>query len=241
MATQPWDLDSHQSKKSLQRLTSEASLQTESRPLRIMMADDHAIVLEGLQLSLEAAGMTVVGTAQNARQTLDLLKQIEPDVLLTDLHMPGMNGLELLRRLRQEPRTYKIVILTGEPNSQGLEQARALGADGYLSKDLSSDKLASAVRQVADGERVYLLSEYERSRLGGNSATTMAEAGLSEQEIEVLRLMAQALDNREIASVLVVSENTIKSHVSSILAKLGVANRTQAALWALRHHSGTGS
>lgn len=239
MATPRWNVDSQPRNSTQQRAVPSASEQHGDQVVRIIMTDDHNIILEGLQLSLEAAGMKVLATAQNGRQTLELLEQAQPDVLLTDLNMPGMSGIELLRRLRQKPRPFKIVILTGEANAHWLGEARALEVDGFLSKDLSSDKLAEAVRQIAAGERIYLLSNYEQGKYSPEPAQTASEASLTDQEQEVLRLLAQALDNQEIAKALVISENTVKSHVSSVLAKLGVANRTQAALWALRHHDGS--
>ena len=201
----------------------------------VILADDHAIVLEGMRLSLEAGGMKVLAVAQDASQALRILDESPPDVLLTDLHMPGMSGLELLRKLREKPRSFKVVILTGDPNAAAIEQARSLEADGFLSKDLGSDALVEAVGKIAAGERVFIPSATLPPPPENTGAVTPSGAQLSEQEIEVLRLLAQALDNKEIAAALVISENTVKSHVSSILNKLAVNNRTQAALWALRH------
>ena len=234
MATQGWQIEPIKRRgKAIQRQT-QPSIRQEQK-VKVLMADDHAIVLEGLRLTLEAAGMEILATAPDAHRALDLLQQLNPDVLLTDLHMPGMSGLELLRELREAKPDLKVAILTGEATFESLRQARTFQADGFLSKDLDGDSLAEAIGRIAAGERVYQLSQEKRVGARIDEAMTPSGSHLSNQEIEVLRLLAQALDNREIATALVISENTVKSHVSSILAKLGASNRTQAALWALRH------
>ncbi|MFP3854980.1 MAG: response regulator [Anaerolineales bacterium] len=199
----------------------------------VLIADDHAIFLEGLRLSLEAAGMRILGLAHNGHQALELSRLKEPDVLLTDLSMPGLSGLDLVPGLRRLPKPPKVALLTAQADSTVLDQAKSLGIDGLLSKDMDSASLAEALRMIARGIPVYQLTKFATA--AANPRATPSGDPLSDQEVEVLRLITQALDNREIAAALVISENTVKTHVSNILTKLNVDNRTQAAMWALRN------
>lgn len=212
------------------------------RPIRVLIADDHPLIVEGLKLILAKKGMEVIGVAMTGRQAVDKTLAMEPDVLLLDIRMPGMDGLEALASIKAaRPRT-SVLVLTSFGNPEYLARAVTLGAAGFLSKSVEAEKISQAIKAVAEGETVVereLLQSALRALVRETRAT--AEGAESEipdltpQEIRILALVAEGMDNSAIAERLCLSRNTIKSHAHNIFTKLGVSDRTQAAVWAIRH------
>ena len=197
---------------------------TAGRPIRVLIVDDHPAVRRGLRTFLElAGGLEVIGEAADGPTALELVAEAGPDVVLLDIMLPGMDGVEVLHELRRREVPARVLVVTSFPDR--LLAAVRAGARGYLSKDVDPAALVAAVRSVHAG---HLLLEPEAlSALAGGSVLTARER-------DVLALLAEGRSNREIARALVVAEKTVKTHVSSILQKLGVADRTQAALYAVR-------
>ncbi len=205
---------------------------SEDAPIRLLLCDDHEMVRAGLRSFLELQpGMEVVGEAGTAEQALALVPRTAPDIVVLDLVLPGLSGLEALRRLRADHPDVKVVVLTSFGGEQAVLSAVRAGAAGYLLKDVGPRELADALRSVAAGG----------SMLHPQVAATVMRSMAAEQrdpltprETEVLKLIARGLTNRLIARELALSEKTVKAHVSAVLLKLGVADRTQAALHAVR-------
>ncbi len=213
-----------------------ASRPSQGDSTRVMIVDDHAVVLAGLRLALEFEGFNVAATAETAEEAIRLCQELEPDVLLLDIHMPHQEGFEVLERLKQEGTRTKIIMLTASLRSEDRRKAEALGAHGYVSKEVLTDQLGEVIRRSVRGDlsAEAVIGDSGRT-LTADTQPSVRTAGLTEQEMQVLRLIATGMDNSEISQELYVSINTVKSHVTSILSKLGVDNRTQAAVWAFRH------
>ncbi len=206
-------------------------------PLRVMLVDDHALVRSAVRQALTAPDIEVVGEAGTAEETLLMAPQLHPDVLLLDINLPGTDGLRLLRELVPRLPETRIVMLTVSDSKRDLVEAIRLGAAGYVTKDLSPDALQRAVRGVRSGElpmsRTMAAELVRHLGTGTGRATPRLEGellpGLSEREAEVLAQLAEGLTDREIAARLGISPRTVETHVGSILHKLGVRNRAQAA------------
>lgn len=207
-------------------------------PIRVLLVDDHPIVRQGVRSVLAShPDIAVVGEADSAMALFAGLTERRPDVILLDVRLPGLNGVEIAQRLKREWPAVKVIILTTYEDEEYLFGALRVGAEGYLLKSASPEVLASAIRQVAAGERLLspaLVGKVMREFGELARARAQVEAGLSPQEIEVLRLIAAGATNREIADRLYWSEVTVKRKVQDILEKLGVANRPQAVAEALR-------
>ena len=201
--------------------------------IRVLVADDHAVVRQGLRTLLELQeDMSVVAEAADGEEAVELAAELHPDVALVDLVMPRRDGIETIRRMREVTPETRAIVLTSFLDEESLVPAVRAGAVGYLLKDAQPQELVRAVRTVHAGEA--LLSPAVTARLLERVAGGREEAPLTEREQEVLRLVARGLPNKRIARELGVSEKTVKTHVSNILAKLGVDDRTQAALYAVR-------
>jgi DNA-binding NarL/FixJ family response regulator len=203
-------------------------------PIRVLIVDDHPAVRRGLRAFLElAGGLEVVGEAADGPTALRLVAETAPDLVLLDLLLPGMDGVEVLHELRRrEPPTRALVVTSSTDRGRLLPVLRA-GARGYLAKDVDPAALVAAVRSVHAGH--LLLDPDAAGALIGAAAGGAADgSALTARERDVLLLLAEGRSNREIARALVVAEKTVKTHVSSILLKLGLADRTQAALYAVR-------
>lgn len=218
-------------------------------PVRIFLTDDHSMVREGLRtfLSLYPEEVTVVGEAGNGREAVERAPKAKPDVILMDLVMPVMDGITAIRKLREVGVTVPIIALTTFADDKSIFGALEAGASGYLLKDVAAPELIKAVQAAARGEpqlspqvtkRVMsraLHPEPEQKTPAPQPLTDTAAGELSERELEVLALIGQGKSNKEIADELVISERTVKSHVSNILTKLDLTDRTQAAIYAVRH------
>lgn len=207
-------------------------------PIRVLLVDDHPIVRHGVRSVLaHHPDIEVIGEADGAAALFAALVERQPDVILLDIRLPGQTGVEIAQRLKREWPAIKVIILTTYEDEEYLFGALRAGAEGYLLKSASPEMLASAIRQVAAGERLLsptLVGKLMRQFGELAKAQAQADAGLSAQEIEVLRLIAAGATNREIAERLYWSEVTVKRKVQDILEKMGVANRPQAVAEAAR-------
>ncbi|MBW5423401.1 response regulator [Streptomyces sp. BG9H] len=211
--------------------------------IRVLIADDQMMVREGFSVLLNAMpDIEVVGEAVNGREAIERVRDLTPDVVLMDIRMPELNGIEATREIIASEGTSKVLVLTTFDLDEYVYQALRAGASGFLLKDASARQLAEGVRVVASGEALLaptvtrrLITEFsklaEAPRLSA-AARAQQYGELTERETEVLVLIAQGLSNAEIASRLVVAESTIKTHVSRVLVKLGLRDRTQAAVFA---------
>ena len=204
--------------------------------IRVLIADDHAVVRQGLRTFLELQDdIEVVADVADGEAALRAARENEPDVVLMDLVMPGMGGVEAIRGLREARPEARVLVLTSFLDDEKLVPAVRAGAAGYLLKDVEPAELVRAIRTVDDGEG--LLHPAVAARLMEEFAETerpAAEEALTAREREVLQLIARGLPNKLIARDLEIAEKTVKTHVSSILSKLGLTDRTQAALYAVR-------
>jgi DNA-binding NarL/FixJ family response regulator len=204
--------------------------------ITVLVADDHPVVRQGLQVLLSVQDdIEVVGEAADGGQALALAARLEPDVILLDLKLPVMDGVAVLRELRDSGLRTRALVLTSAADRDLVALAVQAGAAGFLYKDVDPDALVRALRSVHDGNTL-LAPEAAGSLLrpGAGAPAVRGIAALTGREREVLAQIADGRSNREIARRLGVSEKTVKTHVSSVLAKLGVADRTQAALLAVR-------
>jgi len=201
--------------------------------IRILIADDHRVVRQGLRMFLALDGyLEVIGEAANGAEAVKLAHELQPDVVLMDLLMPEMDGIAATQVIRRESPDVEVLALTSVLEDTSVVGAIRAGAIGYLLKTTDADELCRAIRAAADGQ-VQLAPE-AAARLMREVRLPESPEALTERETEVLQLIAQGHSNKEIAQTLNVGERTVKSHVSSILGKLGLASRTQAALYAVR-------
>ncbi|MEU4949220.1 response regulator transcription factor [Streptomyces lavendulae] len=208
------------------------------RRIRVLLVDDHQVVRRGLRTFLEVQeDIEVVGEAADGEEGIARAEELRPDVILMDVKMPGTDGIEALRRLRGLANPARVLIVTSFTEQRTVVPALRAGAAGYLYKDIDPDALAGAIRSVHAGH-VLLQPEVAEALLAAQDdqpAGAGRPGALTERERELLGLIADGRSNREIARALVLSEKTVKTHVSNILMKLDLSDRTQAALWAVRH------
>ncbi|MEU9337629.1 response regulator transcription factor [Streptomyces sp. NPDC048290] len=205
--------------------------------IRVLLVDDHQVVRRGLRTFLEVQDdIEVVGEAADGAEGVARAEELRPDVVLMDVKMPGMDGVEALRKLRELDHPARVLIVTSFTEQRTVVPALRAGAAGYVFKDVDPEALAGAIRSVHAGH-VLLQPEVADALICQEESTTGQGRGgsLTDREREVLALIADGRSNREIARALVLSEKTVKTHVSNILMKLDLADRTQAALWAVRH------
>jgi DNA-binding NarL/FixJ family response regulator len=209
--------------------------------IRVVVSDDHPVVRQGLRSFLEAQGFAVVGEAGDGAAAVRLVQDTRPDVLLTDLVMPGVDGIEAIRRLRAEGPPVGILVLTSFSGAEQVIPAIRAGADGYLLKDAGPGALEEAIRAVHRGQpmlapeaQAVVMARVQGEPVPGPPADHPDLERLTAREREVLAGLGRGLSNRQLAAELYVSEKTVKTHVSSLLAKLRLTDRTQAALFAVR-------
>ena len=208
-----------------------------SAAIRVFIADDHPIVRRGIRDLLETEpGIEVAGEAQNGQEAVDGVAHTVPDLVLMDLVMPGMDGIEATRRIREQHPAVRVLVLTSFATDDKVFPAIKAGASGYLIKDTGPEDLLRAIRQVHRGETTLhpAIAQMLLQEISSPSEKPLSRDPLTAREAEVLKLLARGLNNQEIADALVVSVATVYTHVSNILAKLHLASRTQAALYALR-------
>ncbi len=209
--------------------------------MKIVIADDHALFRDSLRSLLAARDLEVIGEAKNGKEAIELAWKLKPDVILMDLMMPEMDGLEATKRLAAELPDVKVIVLTASDDEANLFEAIKAGAKGYLLKDLEADRFFSLLEGVAQGEPALtpslarkLLDEFARPKPAAREEYD--PDALTEREQEVLELMVDGItSNRRLASELGVSENTVKFHVRNILDKLHLHNRAQVVAYALKH------
>ena len=207
--------------------------------IRVLLADDQALFREGLDTLLSIhKDIEVIGQASNGQEAVDLALKLRPDVILMDMQMPILNGIGATRRLKQTLPVCRVIVLTTFDDKETIFEALRAGAVGYLLKDVGSSQLAESIRVTARGESFLepyiaakVVQEFSRvsSLVGGTSSEVLPEP-LSEREIELVRLIASGLSNKEIAEVLFITEGTVKNHITHILGKLGAHNRTEAVM-----------
>ncbi|MGN1084674.1 MAG: response regulator [Lachnospiraceae bacterium] len=210
--------------------------------INVLLVDDHSMVREGIKQLLELDGdIKVIGEAGDGKKCLELIKSLKPDVVLLDIDMPIMNGLQVLEKLREMGSKQKVLILTIHNEVEYLFRAEEIGVAGYVLKDSESSILKTAIYTIYNGENYIdasltpLLKERNYMKELQQEARNK-EKVLSAREIEVLCFLAEGLYNKEIAAHLKLSEKTVKNHVSNIFKKIGVADRTQAAIYAIKHN-----
>lgn len=217
--------------------------------IRVLIVDDHNVVRDGLQTLIETrtTDIEVAGTAVNGREALDCIAKSEPDLVLMDLRLPQMSGVEATRLICEKYPKIKVLILTSYDEEQFVVEGIRAGASGYLLKDVSWPELEDAIRTVYKGgvlmtqEVAQILvnqsgSSPQLKRNDTSEEDRLSDAILSVKEKEVLKLVAQGLDNKAIAKLMFLSEGTIRNYVSRIYELIGVHDRAQAVVWAIRHH-----
>jgi DNA-binding NarL/FixJ family response regulator len=209
----------------------------------VLLADDQELVRSGFRLILELAGFEIAGEAADGREALELARRTQPDIVLMDVRMPGMDGIEATRRIGQAGLPSRVLILTTFDLDEYVYEALRAGASGFLLKDAGRERLVEAVRTVAAGEALFapsvlqrLVAHFVHRPPAGAARPAGPLADLSERESEVLKLVGRGLSNAEIAEELVISQATVKTHVRHVLQKLGLRDRVQAV--ALAYEAG---
>lgn len=208
--------------------------------INVMLVDDHEVVLEGLIRILEKqGGIKIVAVARSAEEALEKIEKFPPHVIIVDIQLPGMNGIELIKRIKADYPKIEAITLTVFDDEQFAKQAIKAGAIGYVIKDAAKDELVKAVRAAAKGESLIATSvarkliEEITEPTGRKKKKEEGFEDLSQREVDVIKLMARGYNNRQIADILFISEHTVKVHIRNIFRKIGVVDRTNAVLWAL--------
>ncbi len=216
--------------------------ESNQQPFKVLIADDHPLFRQGLAAVLTRAGITIAGEAATGHEALTLTRSLEPDLVVLDIRMPDMDGLQALKAIKAvRPRTA-VVILTTYQNADYLWTAILNGAAAYLLKDAPGEELVDMVRRVSEGENVLdtgqirsMMQENEADAPSPDAGKILEEMELTEREREILQAIANGLRNAEIAKLMGIEVATVKSHSNHLFKKMNVSDRTQAALWALRH------
>jgi NarL family two-component system response regulator LiaR len=211
-------------------------MMSETQPIRIIIIDDHDVIRQGLSVLIEAfPDLLLVGEASNGEEGIRICLERQPDILLTDLAMPGMNGVAVIQAVHKQCPTTQIVALTNYREEEMVYAALQAGATSYLLKNVSVDELANAIRSAYRG-RSTLAPEAAQVLVRVTSRPPALGFDLTDREREILMLITQGLNNREIADHLTISRSTVKNHVSNIFSKLNVSNRAEAVALAVQHH-----
>lgn len=209
---------------------------SDKKPIRVLIVDDHEMVRRGLGLFIRGYDdLLLVGEAANGEEAIQLCDELQPDVVLMDIVMPGMNGIEATKIIQKNAPYIHIIALTSSSDTNNVTSAIQAGATSYLLKNVSDDQLANAIRAAKEGHRV-LSPEATQALI--NAATTPSKPSyqLTEREVEVLTLIVEGLNNLDIAERLYLSRSTVKYHISSLFIKLGVTNRSEAISLALKNN-----
>jgi DNA-binding NarL/FixJ family response regulator len=212
-------------------LTKERPVATTKRTgsIRILLVDDHPVVRAGLASMLSTiSGLTVCGAASTGEEALQLIDREQPDVLLLDLRMPGMSGIELLRAIRVQPFPPKALVLTSYESDEEIYRAIEAGAQGYLLKSTPQAEIVAAIQAVHSGRH------HIPTRIAARLAERMVRSALTQRELEILEMVVRGLTNKQIGHALQISENTARNHINSIIRKLDVSGRTEAATAAIQ-------
>lgn len=202
---------------------------SQSTKIRVLIVDDRAIVTKGLATIINRdPEMIVIAQAEDGQQAIDAFREYQPDVTLMDLRMPKMGGVEAIMAICAEFKQARIALLRTYDGDEDIYRGLQAGAQGYLLKDSKLGELLNAIRAIHNGQK------YIPPEVGAKLLQRMSNPELSERELEVLRLMAQGMGNQEIGTALIIGESTVKSHVNRILSKLGVSDRTQAVITAVK-------
>jgi len=211
-------------------------------PIRVLIVDDHTLFRSGIKLLLQRQeGFEVVGEAGDGLEGVKRAKQLKPDVVLLDLHMPGTSGLEAIPLLKEEVPQAEVIMLTVSEDAEDLLDALRAGARGYLLKNIETDFLLDSIRRAVNGESVMSsqmagkLADMMRRDPKGSGRTETGLEKLTPREREIIAMLARGVSNKEIARVLDLAESTVKIHVQGILRKLNLASRVQAAVYAVEH------
>jgi DNA-binding NarL/FixJ family response regulator len=228
--------------------TMELASRRTARPIDVLIVDDHPLFRDGLKRALEFEDdIRVVGQCKDGPEALTSARQYDPDVILLDVNLPEMNGLQVARQIRSENQRIKVIVLTAYHDSQQVMHAMRAGASAYCAKDVTPDDLVKTIRVVASGNYVVddrVMSHEELQQWMSSSLASIPShivdgeehfVPLSPRELEILDFVTNGMSNKEIASRLRISQQTVKNHMTSILKKLNVQDRTQAAVTALRH------
>ncbi len=212
------------------------------KPIRVLIVDDHTLFRSGIKLLLQRQeGFEVVGEAGDGLEGVKRAKQLKPDVVLLDLHMPGTSGLEAIPLLREEAPQAQVIMLTVSEDAEDLLDALRAGARGYLLKNIETDFLLDSIRRAVNGESVMSsqmagkLADAMRASQKEVAAAEISTGKLSPREREIIVMLARGASNKEIARLLDLAESTVKIHVQGILRKLNIASRVQAAVYAVEH------
>jgi len=211
--------------------------------MKVIICDDQAVVRDGMELLLKLeSDIDIVGVARDGAEAVEMVEDCSPDLVLMDLKMPGMNGIEATRRIRARFPEVKVLVLTTYDDDEWVFDAIRAGASGYLLKDTPREEIVRAIRGTVEGKS-FVDPEVAGKLLGQVASQqtqpeTLLTDKLTEREVDVLRLLARGLSNPDIAAELYLSEGTVRNHVSAILAKLDVSDRTQAAVIAIQHGLG---
>jgi DNA-binding NarL/FixJ family response regulator len=210
--------------------------------ISVLIADDHSLIRQGLKQILELeSDITVIAQASNGNEAVQLTKQYKPDVILMDINMPGTNGLQAIKQIKDDQLPSRIIVLTIHEDREYLFKTLQMGAEGYVLKDAEPKVLLEAIRNVHSG-RSYIQPNMTMELVKEFNRVTLHEKGkhnennLTARETEVLGLIAEGMINKEIARTLYISEKTVKNHISNIFKKLNVSDRTQAAIYAIKHN-----
>ncbi len=207
--------------------------------ISILIADDHSMIREGLKQLLELEqNFNVIGFADNGRKAIDKINELHPDILLLDVNMPVLGGIETLAEIRKNNINVKVIMLTIHNEREYLIKAVELGCDGYILKESDSDELKNAIYNVYEGKRYIQpnMTPMLNSYLASKAEDDKKLVGLTKREIQVLKLVAEGMFNRDIAERLEISERTVKNHIANIFKKIQVSDRTQAAVFAIKNN-----
>jgi two-component system, NarL family, response regulator len=204
-------------------------LKQENKRIRVLIVDDHPVVRAGLSSMLATQpGIDVVGSASSGEEALEMVRRDMPDLLLLDLRMPGMSGIDTLLALKAMKATARVIILTSFEMDENIYRAVQAGALGYLLKDTSQSQMLEAIATVHSGKR------YIPSQIAARLAERMMRSNLTAREVEILEMLAKGLTNKQIGTALSISDNTVRNHVNSIMEKMEVSDRTEAVAVAIQ-------